>query len=270
MFYFIFKYLFNIFLFYIFSKIEPESDSFDVFVTDGIHNSTSVLVYISIILLNDEIPIFLLPNITVNEGGKYVFDNESISANDEDFPGDILVISVKEKPKHGTLTYFVQAVNNGPFLEIPFTQLSNENFESMVYKHDGSENFVDSFTLSLNDGLHEVSKTCYINVTPINDEVPKLLKNLPAENVELNGSFIMSSAVLLSKDDDSSSEELFYKIVNPVTLGVLERKNTNNVWTVLEPKEFSQKDIDLNLIRLSFYMLFYLFICKYIYIYCMQ
>lgn len=212
-------------------------------------------MYISVILLNDEIPTFYMANITVNEGGKYVFDNESISASDEDYPGDILVLSVHNKPKHGSLTYFVQAVNNGPLIEIPFMQLSFEDFESLVYKHDGSENFVDSFTLSLYDGLHNILRTCFVNVTPINDEPPRLLKNLPAENVELHETFILSSAVLVAEDDDSSSEELFYKITNPVSLGVLERKNINEKWDVLEPQEFSQKDVNMNLIRYAYFVM---------------
>lgn len=236
-----------------FSKVEPESDGFEVFVTDGIHNSTSVLVYVSIILLNDEIPEFHLSNITVNEGGRYVFDNETISATDDDFPGDILVVSVKNKPKFGTLTYFIQAINNGPLLEIPFAQLSFENFESIIYRHDGSENFIDSFTLTLHDGLHDVLQTSYVNITPVNDEPPEILKNIPAQNVELYGTFILSSAILLSKDEDSTSDEIFYKITNPLKLGILERKNIEKDWDTLEPLEFSQEDINLNLIRYKFY-----------------
>lgn len=240
-----------------FSNIEPESDGFEVFVTDGIHNSTSILVYVSIILLNDEIPNFYLSNITVNEGGRFSFDNESITASDQDYPGDILVISVHSKPKYGTLTHFVQAVNNGPLLEIPFVQLSFENFDSMVYTHDGSENFVDSFVLSLNDGVHIVLRTCYVSINPINDEPPKLLKNIPAKNVEFHGTFIISSAVLLSKDEDSPSDELLYKITSSVSYGMLEKKNDNKEWNLLDPLEFSQEDLNLNLIRLEYLYFIY-------------
>lgn len=209
-------------------------------------------MYVSIILLNDEIPKFYLSNITVTEGGRYIFDNESITASDDDYPGDILVVNVQNKPKYGTLTYFVQAVNNGPLLEIPFMQLSFENFESMLYKHDGSENFFDSFSLSLNDGLHDVLQTCHVNITPVNDEPPKLLKNIPAKNVELQGTFLLSSGVLLSKDEDSSSNEIFYKVIKSPKFGILERKNINKDWDLLHPLQFSQDDINLNLIRYQF------------------
>lgn len=228
------------------SDIEPESDDFEVFVTDGVHNSTSVLVYVSIILLNDEVPFFYLSNITVDEGESYVMNNESIIAGDKDYPGDILVLNVKTKPKYGTLTHFLQAVNKGPMLELPFNQLALENFEKIVYRHDGSENFFDSFDMSLSDGTHSVVKTCFVEVNPLNDEPPILRKNIPAKNVELQSSFILSNAVLLAEDADSSN--ITYKIIKPVVFGNLE-KRLEELWVPLNTSEFTQDDINMNLIR---------------------
>ncbi|XP_055926402.1 FRAS1-related extracellular matrix protein 1-like isoform X1 [Argiope bruennichi] len=230
------------------SGIEPESDDFEVFVTDGVHNSTAVLVYVSIVLLNDEVPYFSLSNITVDEGALYLMNNESVIAGDRDYPGDILVLSVRNKPRHGSLTHFLQAVNNGPLLEIPFNQLTLENFEKIVYHHDGSENFADSFTLSLNDGVHSVTRTCFVDVNPVNDEPPVLKKNIAAKNVELQGSYVLSNAVLYSEDADSNSSEILYKIIQTVAFGNLE-KNSDGEWVLLNPLEFSQEEINLNLIR---------------------
>ncbi|GIY43648.1 FRAS1-related extracellular matrix protein 1 [Caerostris darwini] len=231
------------------SGIEPESDDFEVFVTDGVHNSTTVLVYVSIVLLNDEIPFFFLSNVTVEEGSSFLMNNESIIAGDRDYPGDILVLSVKSKPKYGTLTHFLQAVNNGPLLEIPFNQLTLENFEKIVYHHDGSENFKDSFTLSLNDGMHSVLKTCFIEVNPINDEPPILKKNIAAENIELGANYVLSTAILYAEDADSTPSEIVFKITDTTKYGNLEKKNSNEEWAVLDSEEFSQEDINLNLIR---------------------
>ncbi|CAL1281073.1 unnamed protein product [Larinioides sclopetarius] len=230
------------------SGIEPESDDFEVFVTDGVHNSTTVLVYVSIVLLNDEVPFFFLSNITVDEGSSYLMNNESVIAGDRDYPGDILVLSVRNKPRYGSLTHFLKAVNNGPLLEIPFNQLTLENFEKIVYHHDGSESFADSFTLTLSDGMHSVSRTCFVDVIPINDEPPVLKKNIGAENVELKGNYILSNAVLHSEDADSNSSEVLYKIIQTVAFGNLE-KNSDGKWAVLNPLEFSQEEINLNLIR---------------------
>ncbi|GIY88245.1 FRAS1-related extracellular matrix protein 1, partial [Caerostris extrusa] len=150
------------------SGIEPESDDFEVFVTDGVHNSTTVLVYVSIVLLNDEIPFFFLSNITVDEGSSFLMNNESIIAGDRDYPGDILVLSVKSKPKYGTLTHFLQAVNN---------------------------------------------------------------------------------AILYAEDTDSTPSEILFKITDTTKYGNLEKKNSNEEWAVLDSEEFSQEDINLNLIR---------------------
>ncbi|GFY59296.1 FRAS1-related extracellular matrix protein 1 [Trichonephila inaurata madagascariensis] len=230
------------------SGIEPESDDFEVFVTDGVHNSTVVLVYVSIVLLNDEIPFFSLSNITVDEGNSYLMNNESLIAGDRDYPGDILVLNVKNKPRHGSLTHFMKAVNNGPLLEISFNQLTLENFEKIMYHHDGSENFIDSFSLSLNDGVHSVIRTCFVEVNPVNDEPPVLKKNIGA-NVELQGSYVISSAVLYAEDNDSNSSEILYKISKSVIHGNLEKKNSNGDWILLEPLEFSQDEINLNCIR---------------------
>ncbi|PRD30456.1 UNVERIFIED_CONTAM: Frem1 [Trichonephila clavipes] len=230
------------------SGIEPESDDFEVFVTDGVHNSTAVLVYVSIVLLNDEIPFFTLSNITVDEGNSYLMNNESLIAGDRDYPGDILVFNVKNKPRHGSLTHFMKAVNNGPLLEISFNQLTLENFEKIMYHHDGSENFIDSFSLSLNDGVHSVIRTCFVEVNPVNDEPPVLKKNI-GTNVELQGSYVISSAVLYAEDNDSNSSEILYKISKSVIHGNLEKKNSNGDWILLEPLEFSQDEINLNRIR---------------------
>ncbi|KFM81803.1 FRAS1-related extracellular matrix protein 1, partial [Stegodyphus mimosarum] len=230
-------------------NIEPESDVFEVFVTDGVHNSTTVLVYVSIVLLNDEVPYFFVANISVNEGDAFIMDNDSISTSDRDYPGDILVISVKSKPKYGTLTHFVQAISNGPLLEIPFNQLAAENFESIVYRHDGSENFFDYFTLSVNDGLHTVLRTCFVEINPVNDESPVLKKNIAAEGVGFLGSFTLSSAVLFSEDVDSTPDEIYFEILSTPKFGVLERKGANTQWKLLDSMKFSQSDINSNLIR---------------------
>ncbi|XP_035209916.1 FRAS1-related extracellular matrix protein 1-like isoform X2 [Stegodyphus dumicola] len=230
-------------------NIEPESDVFEVFVTDGVHNSTTVLVYVSIVLLNDEVPYVFVANISVNEGDAFIMDNDSISTSDRDYPGDILVISVKSKPKYGTLTHFVQAISNGPLLEIPFNQLAAENFESIVYRHDGSENFFDYFTLSVNDGVHTVLRTCFVEINPVNDESPVLKKNIAAERVEFLGSFTLSSAVLFSEDADSTPDEIYFEIISAPKFGVLERKGTDTQWKLLDSMKFSQTDINSNLIR---------------------
>ncbi|GFT32675.1 FRAS1-related extracellular matrix protein 1 [Nephila pilipes] len=231
------------------SGIEPESDDFEVFVTDGVHNSTVVLVYVSIVLLNDEIPYFSLSNITVDEGNSYLMNNESLIAGDRDYPGDILVLSVKNKPRHGSLTHFLKAVNNGPLLEISFNQLTLENFEKIMYHHDDSENFIDSFSLTLNDGVHSVIRTCFVEVNPINDEPPVLKKNIGANHVELQSNYIISSAVLYSEDADSNPSEILYKISKPVAYGNLEKNSQNGDWILLDPLEFSQDEINLNHIR---------------------
>lgn len=228
-------------------NIEPESDGFEVFVTDGVQNSSSVYVFVSIILQNDEEPVFYLANVTVLEGAAFVFNSSSISASDRDVPGDILVIGVKSKPKYGTLSYMVQTINDGPFLEVPFSEVGIDNFENIVYRHGGQEEFSDFFTLVISDGVHSVLRTSYVEIIPVNDEPPQLVKNIGANNVKMNGNVIISVALLLAEDNDTPPDELIYTVLSPCKFGSLQRKQNSTVW--IDVESFSQHDVDMNLVR---------------------
>lgn len=232
-------------------NIEPESDGFEVFVTDGVQNSSSVYVFVSIILQNDEEPTFYLANVTILEGAAFVFNSSTISASDRDVPGDILVISVKSKPTYGVLSYMVQTINDGPFLEVPLSEVGIDNFENVVYRHGGQEEFSDLFTLVLSDGAHSVLRTCYVKIIPVNDEPPKLVKNVVASNANMNGSVILSGALLLAEDIDTPPDELVYSVLSPCKFGSLQRKQNSTigeaVW--IDVESFSQGDVDLNLVR---------------------
>ena len=52
--------------------VEPMSDSFEIYVTDGGRSSHPSMVQISIVPQNDEIPQLDAVNITINEGKKYI------------------------------------------------------------------------------------------------------------------------------------------------------------------------------------------------------
>ncbi|XP_042894734.1 FRAS1-related extracellular matrix protein 1 isoform X2 [Parasteatoda tepidariorum] len=230
------------------SGMEPESDDFEICISDGAHNSSSVLVYVSIILVNDEVPHFYLSNITIKENNYFVLDNESVIATDRDYPGDILVLSIKEEPKYGSLTYFLQAINNGPMLEIPFNHMAFENFDKIVYRHDGSETKEDSFVLSLNDGLHSVHQTCFVTILPVNDQPPWLKLNTGAQQVELFSYLTLSASILLAEDADTTPNEILYKITKPPVHGLIEILNTS-IWEPLREFTFSQEDINEKRIR---------------------
>lgn len=48
-----------------------------------------------------------------------------------------------------------------------------------MYKHDGSENMEDSFTLQVTDGRHQLDRQVTVRVVPVNDEEPRLLRLAP-------------------------------------------------------------------------------------------
>lgn len=46
----------------------------------------------------------------------------------------------------------------------------------LLYVHDDSESLADGFTIQLSDGKHKILKTISVEVTPVNDEKPMLIK----------------------------------------------------------------------------------------------
>lgn len=45
-----------------------------------------------------------------------------------------------------------------------------------MYMHDDSENMVDSFTIHLTDGKHQLQRHVMVNVLPVNDEEPRVIR----------------------------------------------------------------------------------------------
>ena len=82
---------------------EPVEDFFEVFVTDGIQHSQPAQVKINIIPVNDEMPEFVVGNITIKEGEKKVLPTGFLRASDLDRPMQRLVLSLSEKPQYGEL-----------------------------------------------------------------------------------------------------------------------------------------------------------------------
>ncbi|XP_023221594.1 FRAS1-related extracellular matrix protein 1-like [Centruroides sculpturatus] len=232
-------------------KIEPESDEFRVYVTDGIHNSSAVLIFVNIILRNDEEPQVSANNITVKEAGFHPINSEVLSVTDHDYPSDILSVHLKTLPSFGSLKQRIQHRINGPTVELEFTELTIDRFlQNVIYQHDGSENFNDHFTLIISDGVHNIAQTIFVNIIPINDEYPKLVKNIRAY-VKPGESVFLSSALLLAQDEDSLPKDIVYIILSPPTLGKLQRRDSlNGTWNDLTyPMHFTQLDANLNLIR---------------------
>ncbi|XP_013786136.2 FRAS1-related extracellular matrix protein 1-like [Limulus polyphemus] len=243
------------YIYYIQSKhkgLEPEADFFEVMVSDGVFNTSSVLVSIKIIPVNDEVPLVTLKNLTVPEGGLARLDPDTLTVTDRDFPGNIITVRIETAPKSGSLVQVVHLDHANMERDLPFVELTLDGFyQNVHYRHSGNENFFDWFTLAVSDGKNTVSKTAYVSVTPLNDEPPRVFKNIGGE-VDNQGNLLLSSALLLAIDEDTPPEQLIYHVTTPPNLGILQKLQRKWLWTVLDPMNFSQEEISNNLIRYSY------------------
>ncbi|NXS94485.1 FREM1 protein, partial [Jacana jacana] len=202
-------------------RMEPTSDHFVLYVTDGLHRSVETSFFVLINPINDEVPEFIARNITVQEGEMKELDLSVINAVDLDVPQDCLVFGVVQRPRHGflingihgndTLRYkqLMNLHHSHKLLVHDFSMELLKNGMKLMYLHDNSESLTDSFKIQLSDGKHKVLRTISVKVIPVNDEKPVLNKK---EDIEVNmgETRIISSAVLSAKDKDTPRERIYY------------------------------------------------------------
>uniref|UniRef100_A0A8C0WGN4 FRAS1-related extracellular matrix protein 1 n=1 Tax=Castor canadensis TaxID=51338 RepID=A0A8C0WGN4_CASCN len=240
-------------------RIEPTADRFVVYVTDGRQRSLETLFYITINPTNDEVPDFLVQNITVCEGQGVELDSSIISAADLDVPKDPLLFIVTQKPRHGLLINWAfskdspsnrQPANPDPKHELvhSFSMELLKTGMRLTYVHDDSESRTDDFTIQLSDGKHKILQTISVEVTPVNDEKPKLSKK--AEIImSMGDTRILSSAVLSATDKDSPRDKIYYLFERFPQNGQLQLKIGRDWVPLSSGMKCTQEDVDLNLLR---------------------
>ncbi|XP_010217525.1 PREDICTED: FRAS1-related extracellular matrix protein 1 [Tinamus guttatus] len=241
-------------------RIEPTSDQFVLYVTDGLHHSAETPFFVLINPTNDEIPEFIARNISVPEGEVKELDLSVISAVDLDMPQDHLVFSVVQKPCHGFLINGVHGNDILHYKQLITHQHSHEllvhdfsmkllmNGRKLIYMHDDSENIADNFTIQLSDGKHKVLRTISVEVIPVNDEKPVLSKKNDIE-VNMGGTRIISSAVLSAEDKDTPRERIYYVLERIPENGQLQLKVGRDWVTLQAGMKCTQEELDMNLVR---------------------
>ncbi|XP_070564197.1 FRAS1-related extracellular matrix protein 1-like [Ptychodera flava] len=237
--------------------VEPTSDQFVVYATDGKSTSPQVTVSVLITPENDEVPNFISTDITLNEGGVYRLDNSMINAVDQDIPKETLVFSISKPPRHGDIMdmkgQYKRSTGNSANLLHDFTLEAFRNSMELVYQHDGSETASDDFSLRLTDGQHTVRKTISVTVIPVNDQSPILVKN-EGMTINIRESRVISSMLLMASDSDTSDEKVVFFVQVTPKRGLLQVKRTLPgqlpKWEVVEEyMNFTQSDINMNLLR---------------------
>ncbi|XP_066536604.1 FRAS1-related extracellular matrix protein 1a [Hoplias malabaricus] len=240
-------------------KIEPTTDQFMLCVSDGKHQSSAVPFYIVISPTNDEIPDFLTRNFTVREGEMKDLDASIISAMDLDIPRDRLTFSIIQQPLHGAIMgrphgsevarYKKSSLKHGAEDHVQeFTMEDLRSGMTLMYMHDDSESKQDDFIIQLFDGKHQLQRHLLIQVLPVNDEEPHIIRNTGIE-VGAGESRFISSAVLSAHDDDTSSTDIIYIFESVPAYGLLQIKTGVDWVDVTAGMNCSQEDVDMNLLR---------------------
>ncbi|XP_075451979.1 FRAS1-related extracellular matrix protein 1 isoform X2 [Ascaphus truei] len=242
-------------------RIEPTTDQFTLYVSDGKQHSVERPFYVIINPTNDEVPEFLARNFTVAEGQMKELDPSIINVADMDVPQNHLSFTVTEQPLHGLIVkadYSNEHMGYNQFItrhqshKMPMVQDFSmdllKNGMKLMYVHDDTENLADSFTIQLSDGKHAVKRTIFVNVIAVNDEKPVLTKNCEVV-LSMGETCIISSAILSAEDKDTSREKMYYVFEKNPDEGQLQMKVHQN-WVILQAgMKCTQEDIDMNLVR---------------------
>ncbi|XP_071952091.1 FRAS1-related extracellular matrix protein 1-like [Antedon mediterranea] len=234
--------------------VEPIADFFMVYATDGQHISANVSFPVTIVPQNDEVPTLSITNFTLYEGSFYKLSSSFFFAMDVDIPMEMLMFSIIKAPRHGIIidrevTDLRTAVEEGsPIYDFNLNQLLNTL--KLTYVHDDSESTSDEFILRVTDGKHVVKKTCYINIHPVNDQYPAIMKNTGII-LDMHTTRTLSSVVLLAYDADTPDYYLYYIITSEPRRGHLELYDIDkDIWKVIQKNEnFTQQDLNLNHVR---------------------
>ena len=236
--------------------VEPTQDSFQFYATDGKLNSQSHTATITIEPVNDEEPDVMLNDIVVQEGDGVIIDQATIDAFDTDVPTEGLKMALSQPPEYGDIVVMLHSPNGD--VEAAVSHFSADEIHDgmkLKYRHDGSENFVDKFAITVSDGKHEVKKVCSVTVIPVNDEMPEVTKNAGL-HLEYGKHAALSSVTLQSVDRDNPDDEIYYIIVAVPTKGVLQYCEDITVPTfsqdcseILVGQNFTQTEINNNKIR---------------------
>ncbi|XP_030844618.1 FRAS1-related extracellular matrix protein 1-like isoform X2 [Strongylocentrotus purpuratus] len=232
------------------TRLEPISDSFLLYVTDGEHSSPNVTFVVNITPQNDEVPTLTVRNFTVHEGSFFKIRTDTINANDLDIPMDMLMFSILRAPEHGMIINRVPSLVESPIPVYDFNLNQLLNTLSLAYVHDGSESTEDKFVIRVTDGKHTVRKTVNITIIPVNDESPEIVKNAGIR-ISIHESRILSAVILRTEDRDTPDDHLVYTLNSLPRRGTLQRKVAEDRWEDITDilTNFTQWDLNQNLIR---------------------
>ena len=173
-------------------------DSFTYKASDGLTNSDTATVSITVVAVNDA-PVAANDAYTIAEDSLLTVPAPGVLANDTDLDGDPLTAMLVNAPAHGALT------------------LSPDG--SFVYQPNTDFNGTDSFSYWASDGLTNSGPAIVtITVTPVNDAP---VANPDAYTVNEDSVLTVAAPGVLANDTDADGDPLTAMLVSGPSHGTL-------------------------------------------------
>uniref|UniRef100_A0A8C4U634 VWFC domain-containing protein n=1 Tax=Falco tinnunculus TaxID=100819 RepID=A0A8C4U634_FALTI len=218
-------------------SIEPTSDVFSFYTSDGFSQSEVQSINITIQRQNDEPPKMVLEPVRVHEGSGVVVTNASLNLQDLDTQNSELVIVVSRSPEHGHLRRRQTAAESpeqGRVLSVGSSFTYQDILDELiVYTQSGAAAQTDEFGFSITDGLYMQTGRLEFSVELPKKPPPTLAVNrdlqLPAgSTAQLTDQHLKAAAVypddttirFVMKRDPSVGRLQLTKIDNPVQISV--------------------------------------------------
>uniref|UniRef100_A0A803XZT8 Calx-beta domain-containing protein n=1 Tax=Meleagris gallopavo TaxID=9103 RepID=A0A803XZT8_MELGA len=162
-------------------SIEPTSDVFSFYVSDGFSQSEVHSINITIQRRNDEPPKMVLEPVRVHESSSVVVTNSSLNLQDLDTQNSELVIVVTKSPEHGHLRRRQTAVEppeHGQVLSLGSSFTYQDILDELiVYSQSGAAAQTDEFGFSITDGLYMQTGKLEFSMELPNKQLPTLTVN---------------------------------------------------------------------------------------------
>ncbi|XP_057287145.1 extracellular matrix organizing protein FRAS1 [Pezoporus wallicus] len=217
-------------------SIEPTSDVFSFYVSDGFSQSEVQSMNITIQRQNDEPPKMVLEPVRVDKGS-VVITNTSFNLQDLDTQNSELVIMVSRSPEHGNLRRRQTAVEppeHGHVLSMGSSFTYQDILDELiVYTQSGAAAQTDEFGFSITDGLYTQMGRLEFSMELPKKQPPTLAVNrnlqLPAGSAaRLTDQHLKAAAIYLDdtmirfvmKRDPSMGHLQLTKTDNPVHISV--------------------------------------------------
>jgi VCBS repeat-containing protein len=194
---------------------------------------------VTIIAANDEQILATNTGVTVSENSTgTVLTNTMLLTTDPDNTAAQLVYTITSATTNGTLRLNGVALTNGS----AFTQ-ADINGGLVTYDHNGTENFTDAFSFSVNDGTGTPSTgTFNVTITPVNDNDPAITSNGGGATASISiAENTTAVTTVTASDADLPSQTLTYSIAGGADAGFFTIGSSSGALSFAAARDFETR-----------------------------